>query len=143
LVLWDISKSGYGQVDKTSHRDALTQELETERTRYTTREVREEFSQKHGTDNIKENMDEIKKHEEYGCNDLSLDEADGDLSTGHVHEKAIEEIKDYDSDISDVFTDNEIEERLQKMMEDYPDDSIEEVVDRTKKDLAEDASRMH
>ena len=47
---------GYGQMDKTNHRDALTQNLETERTRYTTYEVRKEFSQKNGVDNISDDI---------------------------------------------------------------------------------------
>lgn len=133
---------GYGQIDKTANREAFTQELETDHTYYTTREVREAFSQKKGTDNIPEIKDEIERHEEYGCNDLSLDEADGDLSTGHIHEKAIAEVKSYDSNIADVFTDEEISGRIQKFAEDYPDDSFEEVVDRAKKDLSDDASHM-
>lgn len=136
---------GYGQTDRTSHKDAFTHELETERTRYTTREVREEFRLENGMDNVPEKMDEIKKYEEYGCNnhDLSLDQADGNPATGaHLHEETLEQIKAYDSDIGNVFTDREIEERFQKMAANYPDDSIEEVVNRTQKDLSEDASRM-
>ncbi len=143
MVLWDTSSFGYGQFDRTSHRDVFSQKLETEHTRYTTWEVREEFSNKHGMYNISENMDEIKKHEEYGCNDLSLEEADGNLSSGHIHEKAIEQIKSYDSNIADVFTDEEIEVRLRKKIEEFPNDTFEEIVDRTKRDLSEDASRIH
>lgn len=130
-------------MDRTSHRDAFTQELETGRTRYTTYEVREEFSEKNGLDNVQDKMDEINKHEKYGCNDLSLDEADGNINTGHSHDLAIEQIKAYDSDIGNKFTDREIEERLQKMYENYPDDTFEEVINRTQRDLAEDASRIH
>lgn len=135
---------GYGQIDRTSNRDAFTQSLETEHTRYTTYEVRREFSSKNGIDNIPENMDEIRSHEEAGCNDLSLEEADGNRNTGHVHsDNTIEEIKAYDSDIGEVFTDREIAERFQKMLDEYPNDSLHEVVERTQRDLAEDASRMH
>ena len=110
MVQWDISNFGYGQVDKTANREAFTQELETDHTYYTTREVREAFSQKKGTDNIPE--------------------------------KAIAEVKSYDSNIADVFTDEEISIRIQSFAEDYPDDSFEEVVDRAKKDLSDDASHM-
>ncbi|MCI9365136.1 MAG: hypothetical protein HFJ54_00405 [Clostridia bacterium] len=134
---------GYGQIDKTANKEAFTQELETDHTYYTTREVREVFSKDNGTDNISEIKDEIERHEEYGCKDLSLHEADGDLSTGHIHEKAIIEVKAYDPDIAEVFTDDEIADRVQKMAEEHPDDSFEEVVDRAKKDLSDDAARMH
>lgn len=69
---------GYGQMDKTSHKEAFTQALETEHTRYTTREVREEFSSKHGINNISENMDEARIHEKAGCNHkLTLADVDG------------------------------------------------------------------
>ena len=133
---------GYGQVDRTSHRDAFTQELETERTRYTTREVRDEFSKDKGEDNIRDKMDEINMHEGHN-HDLSLDDADGDLTTGEAHEMAIEKIKAFDSDIADVFTDREISERLENIAKDNPGESFEEIVERTQRDLSEDASRMH
>lgn len=133
---------GYGQVDRTSHRDAFTQELETESTRYTTKEVRDEFSEDKGIDNIRDKMDEIDMHEGHDHN-LSLDDADGDLTTGRAHDIAIERIKAFDSTIADVFTDNEISERLESMLKDYPDESYEEIVERTQRDLSEDASRMH
>ncbi len=76
---------GYGQIDRTSNKDAFTQSLETEHSRYTTYEVREEFSSKNGIDNIPENMEEIRSHEKAGCSNLSLDEADGNRNTGHSH----------------------------------------------------------
>ena len=133
---------GYGQTDRTSHRDAFTQELETERTRYTTKEVRDEFSENKGIDNVQDKMDEIKMHEGHDHN-LSLEDADGDLSTGEAHDIAIERIKASDSMISEVFTDNEISERLETMIKENPDKDFEEIVELTQKDLSEDASRMH
>lgn len=77
-------------------KDAFVQELETDHTRYTTREVREEFSAKKGVNNVERKMDE----------------------------------------------DEEISERLHKMIDNHPDESFEEVIVRTQKDLSEDASRM-
>lgn len=142
MVQWETLSFGYGQVDRSSNKDAFSQELETTQIYHTTSRVRNEFSKSEGADNIPENLDEIRRHEKYGCNDLSLDEADGDFSTGHNHEKAIDTIKAFDSDIADVFSDREIEERLQKISSDFPDDSFEEIISRAAKDLSADASHM-
>lgn len=75
---------GYGQTDKTSHRDTFTQRLETDEIYPTTARVREEFSKAKGERNISEKMDEIKKHEEHDC-DMTLEDADGDPFTVHDH----------------------------------------------------------
>ncbi len=76
---------GYGQMDRTSHRDAFTQELETEHTRYTTREVREEFSSENGIDNVPDNLEEAKSHDRHGrSHNLSLADADGKTNTTTV-----------------------------------------------------------
>lgn len=71
----------FGQTDRTSHRDAFTQRLETDRTYPVRRNVQREFDQKNGIYNTSENLDEIKEHEEHGCDNLSLEEADGDFRT--------------------------------------------------------------
>jgi len=133
---------GYGQIDKTSNKDAFTHELETNQTYPISREVRDEFSTNKGSNNISENMDEIRMHEKSGCTDLSLKEADGDLSTGHNHDIILEVIKAYDTAISDVFSNKEILERFAKTREKYPDADLDELIERTQKDLSEDATHM-
>lgn len=137
---------GYGQIDPTSHKDALTQELETEHTYYTTYQVREEFSQKKGINNIKEDLKEAREHEKYGCEDLTLEEADGDENTGHKHiennDNILQEIKNYDENIEEIFTDEEIKERYERKLKDNPEKSLDEIIEDTKKDLSEDASHM-
>ena len=137
---------GYGQMDKTHRRDALTQAVETERTYHTTYRVREEFSAKQGTENIKENIKEIKEHEEHGCNDMTIDEVDGNENTGHKHfdenDNIIEEIKQYDENIGEVFTDKEIKEYLEKQSKKYSNKNFDEIVNNAKKELAEDASNI-
>ena len=133
----------YGQIDKTSGKDAFTQKLETSRDQYrNTHEVRREFSESRGEYNISENLDEIKSHEEHGCEDLTLAESDGDIRTGHNHDVILTEIKSYDPNIADVFTDREIEERIHKISEDNPEKSFEDVLSQTKRDLSEDASHI-
>lgn len=71
----------FGQTDRTSHRDAFTQRLETDRTYPIRRNVQREFDEKNGLDNIPKKMDEIEKHKEHGCDKLTLKESDGDPMT--------------------------------------------------------------
>ena len=133
----------YGEMDPTDHKYAFTQKLETDRDYYTTKEVRDEFAgREDGVHNIEENLDEIKMHEKAGCNDLTLEEADGHMETGNFHDSAIVEIKAYDPNIEEIFTDREIEERLHSMMENHPDESFDKVLNDTARDLSEDASHM-
>ena len=136
-------EANYGEIDPTNHKSAFTQKLETDRDYYTTKEVRDEFSNKRdGERNIKNDIEEIEMHKKADCDDLTLDEADGHLETGHVHNDAIMEIKAYDPNIELVFTDNEIQERLNKMMDNNPEKSFEEVLENTACDLSEDAYHM-
>ena len=134
---------GFGYIDKTSNKDVVSERLEDQHTRYTTYEVRKEFSQKEGVDNITDKMDEIKEHPEMsknGQNGITLAEADGDFSTGH--EEVLEQIKAYNPNISEVFTDEEIIDRYHSMCEKYPDDNEEDKIRYTQEDLAEDAEHM-
>lgn len=135
----DIS---YGQIDRTSNMDAFTQKLETAHDRYTTREVREEFSSKKGIDNVTRKLDEAEEHENHGCSEMTLNEIDGDPNTGHNHEDAIAKIKEFDHTISDVFTDEEINERFVKKMDENPSEELDKVISITARDLAEDAEHI-
>ena len=129
---------GYGQMDKTSHKDALTQELETDHTYSTSREVKEEFKQEKGTDNIKEDIKKIKEYENYE----NLTEEETDKNNNRHIENIIEEIKQYGENIEEIFTDKEIEERLRKIKEKNPQDSIEKLIEKTKEELSEDAQHI-
>ena len=85
---------GYGQMDKTSHKEAFTQRLETDELYPTTAKVREEFSKTKGEYNITKKIDEIKEHEKHGCN-MTIEDADGNLYTGHNYiEDAVRLIKE-------------------------------------------------
>lgn len=136
-------EANYGEMDPTDHKYAFTQKLETDRDRYTTKEVRDEFSgREDGIHNIEEDLDEIKMHEQAGCDDLTLKEDDGDMKSGHFHDSAILEIKAYNPSIEEVFTDREIEERLHSMMDNHPEESFDKVLNDTARALSEDASHM-
>jgi len=98
---------GYGEVDRTSHREAFTQELETDHTYYTTREVREEFSQKHGVDNTKENLDEVREEEKNGCNHkLVLQNIDG---------------KDNTTTVDHLLSPDVVQKNVQLLIDEFPD----------------------
>lgn len=142
----------YGYNSKVAAKEALTEKLETDHDYYTTPEVRKEFSPKNaenGVRNIEDDLAEIKEHEEQGCSDLTLAEADGDPTTGHKHEDGndthitdnnhddvIQEVLGYGD--NNIYTEAEVEDRLNKMSMDHPEESFEEVVERTKRDLDED-----
>ena len=137
---------GYGQMDKTSHRDIFTQRLETDELYPTTARVREEFSKDKWELNITEKIDEIKEHEEHGC-DMTLDDADGNPYTGHDHSEEVVEriIKDDEvgEKINGAFTKNEIKERFEAIQKNYPNKTFDELVEITKEELGTDADHMH
>ncbi len=94
---------------------------------------------------------EAQEHEDAGCNpeELTTQEIDGDPNTGHTHiseEKIDEYVKKImeNPEISEVFTEGEVRERLQdnigndeKIKE---GESIEDIIKATEQELGEDAS---
>ncbi len=139
-------KVGYGKTDPTSHRDAITQELRGKEIFYRTdRDVLREFGPRKGVRDISDKIDEAETHpdSEYENGNVSLDEIDGDFETGHIHgEHVLETIKAFDPNIENVFSDREIDERLNKIRSDNPDKDFKEIVTLTAQDLSEDASHM-
>lgn len=87
---------------------------------------------------------EAQKHEKVGCEpeNLTEKEIDGDPNTGHQHlteeemQKAIEQIMKND-EIQEVFTENEVREKLEKMLEERRD--ISTLLEEAEKELEEDA----
>ena len=49
-------------------------------------EVRELFNRNRGTENIKNMEKEVEFHTENGCNELDIDDVDGNFETGHQHQ---------------------------------------------------------
>lgn len=144
-----VTEVSYGQMDRTSHNDVFAQKLETRETYPVTREVRNEFSGHKGIDNVANKMDEIKEHENHGCKNMSLREADGNPDTGHIHglsENAAEIIladEHVGEKIDSIYTSNEVAERFERMCEKYPDKNFDEVIELTKSELSEEADHMH
>ncbi len=144
-----VTEVSYGQMDRTSHNDVFAQKLETRETYPVTREVRNEFSGHKGIDNVANKMDEIKEHENHGCKNMSLREADGNPDTGHIHglsENAAEIIladEHVGEKIDSIYTSNEVAERFERMCEKHPDKNFDEVIELTKSELSEEADHMH
>lgn len=83
----------YGKRDVTEQ-DFIAVPLSTTdgSTRYVTKEVQEYIESDNGIYHTHAATAEASKHFEHGCNDLSLEEADGDENTGHQHlEKELDE----------------------------------------------------
>lgn len=138
---------GYGQMARDSHNDAFTQKLETRQTYPVTSRVRNEFNQNRGIDNISDKIDEIHAHEEHNCHNLSLDEADGNFKTGHSHSDNAAELILSDDDvgnkIDEIYTFNEVKARFESMHEKHPDSDFDDLVEKTKAELAAEAEHMH
>lgn len=110
-----------------------------------------------GIYNTKDSHDEIENHEEVGCEpeELTQEEIDGNKDTGHQHitqeefERCVQELV-ANEEISEVFTENEIRERLTKNINannvhEHDDvekakvDSLQKVKEQTEAELEEDA----
>ena len=139
--------------------DLVTTRMRDKNTQFATRtEVRKAaMGDRKGVYGSKKSYEEV---EEVGGNpeDLTYEEIDGEPDTGHTHfseeqfEKCVEELMD-DGDINEVFTENEIRERLaknilgknseNKNIEDIKKaevESIESIKEQTRNELEEDAS---
>lgn len=138
---------GYGQMDKTEHQYAFTQRLETREIYPVTSRVREEFSKDKGEYNIDRKIDEIKEHEEHGCGNMTLAEADGDPYTGHIHsDEAVDIILEDEQVgglIAETYNREDIKKHLESNQKDNPDCNFEELIEITKNELVESAKREH
>ena len=104
-------------------------------------EVRALFNENRGTDNIKNMKDEAKKHEEAGCDELDIDEIDGNVNTGHKHfdlseqeqQNAIEEIME-----KGKVSREEAENKFAKELEENEDITIEEAKENVMERIEEE-----
>ena len=137
---------GYGQMDRTSHKDAFTQRLETREMYPVTSKVKNEFSQSKGTDNIPNKIDEIEKHKKHNCNNMTISETDGNPHTGHLHSEDVAEIILSDDKvgdkIGDVFTREEIGECFEQIREKNPNLSDNELIEITKDELSSETEHL-
>ncbi len=127
---------------------AISIPIETKSIRPTTRETRELMNEKRNP-RVKEEIERIEKQRDLGISDEEITIKDIDDNQYNAEkeeiekdyiEKCIEEIKKEDSRIEEVFTDQEIQEKLEKELKDGR--SIIEAKEIAEKDLSEDASHF-
>lgn len=78
-------KLHYGVIDRTNNNKCMAIPLETNTTRFVTKEVQDTLDPERGQYRSTRSLDEIAEHTKKGCNDLTIKEADGDENTGHHH----------------------------------------------------------
>ena len=137
-------EASYGQMDRTNHKEALTHELKTDHTKETTYEVREEFSYKNGTENIKDDLKELKETKKIGVKKPTLKDVDGRDDTGTLDnitnindeniKSIVEKIKEENPEFENVFSDKDIRHYIEKISNEKgknknPEETYDEVVE--------------
>jgi len=127
---------------------AISIPIETKSIKPTTRETRELMNEKRNP-RVKEEIERIEKQRELGISDKDIEIKDFDdneynaerteISKEYI-EKCIEEIKKYDNRIKEIFTDQEIKNKLDKELNNGR--SISEAKEIAQKDLSIDASHF-
>lgn len=135
----------YAKEGRTERINTIGIKCQDEHTKANRYEVRNELNDENkGENNIEDDKKEIQEHEEYNCKESSIEDIDGDKRTSsHMHtENATERIKEYDADIEEVFTDREIQARLEVKRKQNPEASLDEIIDKTAEDLKIDAENQ-
>lgn len=143
-----ISYGGYGNVNLQFGRRDITEQdfmsvpLENTQlenstcTHYATREVQDMLDPERGIYQAHKSTNEISSHTDKGCNNLTMDEADGDENTGHQHIEKEPDANYYLTIASHILNKNpELEEfyslqglaiDLEKYLNEYPDRTVED-----------------
>ncbi len=78
-------KFHYGVIDRTNNNQCMAIPLETNTTRFVTKEVQDTLDPERGQYRSTNSLSEIAEHTKKGCDDLTIKEADGNENTGHHH----------------------------------------------------------
>lgn len=127
-------------------------QIETFKTPVIPMETKDIMSRNRGSYQKEEVQNEIEEHTENGCNPDNIKDFDGNESTStheHLSEKTLDEyimeIFNYENDegeenIKEVFTEDEVKDKLLRELENYKDKlSIEEIICNIQKEMNEDA----
>lgn len=123
----------YGKADMVNQNNFVAIPLETNTSRFVTKEVQDILDIEHGSYQVNKSYNEISSHYNNNCKDnLSLQNMDGDYSTGHQH------INDELTNSSDYLT-----LTATKILEEYPnlEDEYGYSVEDLKKELKSFATR--
>lgn len=128
------------------NQQAISIPIETNNIRPTTIETRE-FMNEQKNIRVKEEIEKIEQHKKLGDEDIKVEDIDDNMENSEQTEideeylqKCIEEIIKSDDDIEEIFTKEEVRERLEKELENGR--SIVEAKEIAQKELAEDAGHF-
>ena len=105
-------------------------------------EVRALFNSNKGINQSQKSVEEVREHEKAGCDEIDIDEADGNKNTGHIHfdlrsdeqQKAVEEIME-----KGKVSREEAEAKLAKQLENSKEDiTLEEATENAVEEIESD-----
>lgn len=122
-------------------------QIETSQTQRVHIETREVFNKNKGERQIDNVQDEIQEHTDKGCTPKGID-INGNEDSSHVHlteeevDRYAKEIFEY-GDISELFTLDEVKEKLERELNEKHDDfSLEELIEKIKHEMDLDAQNL-
>lgn len=141
-------KFHYGLVDKTNNNKFIAVPLETNTTRYVTKEVQENLEPEKGIYRSTNSLDEIEYHTEKGCSDLTLKEADGIEGTGHQHldEDSFltiaQKILDENPSLDEFYSPQGLANSLKDYVERHSDLPTDKIIENFTEDTLEDCQHL-
>ena len=146
-----IVRMSLGQ--KTIEENEITStEIRTSQTGYIPIQTREIFNRNKGVRQIDKIQDEVKEHTDEGCTPKDVRDFDGDESTEtHEHfdlEYYVQEILNYENEqgeeqIKEVFTENEVRDKLLRELKENEDKlPQEQIIENVKKEMNLDAENL-
>lgn len=138
---------------KTIEENEITStEIRTSQTGYIPIQTREIFNRNKGVRQIDKIQDEVKEHTDEGCTPKDVRDFDGDESTEtHEHfdlEYFVQEILNYENEqgekqIKEVFTENEVRDKLLRELKENGDKlPQEQIIENVKKEMNLDAENL-
>lgn len=141
--------------DRTRENENVGIQIETSQTPIIHMETKEILQERKGSYQKDSIQNEIEKHIDEGCKIEDEKDFDGNPDTkthfhieDHILDKVVEEIMNYENDegenkIKEVFTEKEVREKVLKEMEECEGNlSIEEITEKTEKEMNEDAEML-
>lgn len=127
-------------------------QIETSQTQIIPTETREIMNRNKGIYQKEKVQDEIEEHTNQGCEPDNIKDFDGDETTGtHEHidiEYYVQDILNYENDdgeekIKEVFTENEVRDKLLRELKENKDDiSSEQIIENVKQEMNQDAENL-
>ncbi len=126
-------------------------QIETSKTPIIPIETREIMNRNKGIYQKEKVQDEIEEHTEHNCEPDNVKDFDGEESTEtHEHfdiEEYVQDILDYENEdgekkIEEVFTENEVKEKLLRELKDRGELTVDQVIENVKEEMNQDAENL-